>query len=74
MATLSCVQGTGVIKLLAEYAESSLIETVVMEVTHMDQAKGAMPLALGIRDSNIEIKVKVKQDKDEEKVTLQFGT
>ena len=32
-----------------------------------------MPLALGIRDSSLEVEVKVKQQDDTETITLKFG-
>ena len=49
----------------------SIIEAV-REITHVDEDKGKTPLAIGIRDGNIEIGVKVKKDKDHESITLKF--
>jgi hypothetical protein len=73
----------GSIKVAAEYRATELptpgrdIGTKIIDslrkIAHIEGAKGELPLALGIRDSNIEIKVKVKQDKTGEKVTLKFG-
>jgi hypothetical protein len=50
---------------------NSIIEAV-REITHVDEDKGKTPLAIGIRDGNIEIGVKVKKDKDNESITLKF--
>lgn len=49
----------------------SIIEAV-REITHVDEDKGKTLLAIGIRDGNIEIGVKVKKDKDNETITLKF--
>ncbi len=50
---------------------NSIIEAV-REITHVEEDKGKTPLALGIRDGNIEISVKVKKDEHKESVTLKF--
>jgi hypothetical protein len=42
-------------------------------ITHIEGKKGESPLALGIRDSSLEVKVSVKQEDDTETVTLKFG-
>jgi hypothetical protein len=34
--------------------------------------KGKTPLALGIRDSSVEVNIKMKRDEDGEVVTLKF--
>jgi hypothetical protein len=44
----------------------------VREITHLEDKKGKTQLALGIRDSSLDIQVKVKTEEDEEKVTLTF--
>lgn len=41
-------------------------------MTGMEEKKGKVPLSLGIRDSSIELLVKVKQGDDGEKITLEF--
>ncbi len=48
-----------------------IIESV-REITHLEKEKGKTILALGIRDSSIELKVKVKKDDNGEKITLKF--
>jgi hypothetical protein len=48
-----------------------IIESV-REITHLEKEKGKTTLALGIRDSSIELKVKVKKNENGEKVTLKF--
>jgi hypothetical protein len=73
----------GAVKVTAEYREAELpspgsdIGKRAMEalraITHIEGKKGELPLALGIRDSNLEVKIKVKQQGDAEIVTLKFG-
>ena len=41
-------------------------------ITHITEKKGKMPLALGIRDSSVELRVKVKSKEGREKITLKF--
>lgn len=72
----------GSVKVLAEYRKSELpapdaaladkIVEAMAEVTHMEGEKGKTPLALGIRDSSIDLKVKVKKKDDGQKVTIKF--
>jgi hypothetical protein len=50
---------------------SKIIEAA-RRVTHIEGGKGEMPLAVGIRDSSIEIRVKVEQEDGSEKITLEF--
>jgi hypothetical protein len=69
-------------KVIAEYRKSELpspgpevgerIFEAVQGITHMEGDKGKTPLALGIRESGIEVHVKMKREKDKEKVTLEF--
>jgi hypothetical protein len=46
---------------------------VVREITHIEDAKGKLPLSLGIRDSSVDIQVKVKSKGDEHTVSLKFS-
>jgi len=73
----------GTVKVLAEYRDAELptpgsgigkraIEAL-RAITHIEGKKGELPLALGIRDSSLEVKVKVKNEKNTETVTLKFG-
>ncbi len=74
--------GDGHVKVMAEYRPAELpapgvtiggkiIETV-RNITHLEEEKGKTVLALGVRDGSIDLKVKVKRDKDGERVTLRF--
>jgi len=70
------------LKVVAEYRPAQLpspgsaigegIIDAVREITHLENAKDKSILALGIRNSSIDLKVKVKKTVDEEKVTLEF--
>jgi len=44
----------------------------VREITHLEGDKGKTPLSLGIRGNSIDLNVKVKKDKDGERVTIKF--
>lgn len=75
-------RGDGSVKVLAEYRKSELptpdaaladkIIEAVGEMTHMEGDKGKTPLALGIRDSSIDLKVKVKKKDDGKKISIKF--
>lgn len=77
-----CKTKDGKIKVDAKYRRSELpspgaevggrIFEAIKGVTHMEGEGGKTPLALGIRDSNIEVKIKVKDKGDEESVTIKF--
>ena len=72
----------GNIKVTAKYREAELpspgpaigekIMSAVREITHIEGAKGKSPLALGIRNDSIELKIKMKSKDEGEKVTLKF--
>jgi hypothetical protein len=71
------------VKVIAEYRDAELPSPgsdigkraikALRAITHIEGKKGELPLALGIRDSSLEVKVKVKQQDDTETVTLKFG-
>ena len=73
----------GVVKAEAEYRDRELptpgaeIGARVMEaarqISHIEDEKGEMPLAVGIRDSSIEILMEVERKAGKEKITLKFG-
>ena len=44
----------------------------VRAVTHIDRDKGKTDLALGMRESSIDLKVKLKQKDGEDKLTIKF--
>jgi len=48
-----------------------IIETVT-GITHIDGDKGETPLALGIRDSSIDLKIKIKTKDGGKKITIKF--
>jgi hypothetical protein len=72
----------GEIKVTAKYRESELpspgseigekIIAAVREITHIEGSKGKSPLALGIRDDSIELRIKLKAKDRGDKVTLIF--
>jgi len=72
----------GNIRVTAKYREAELpspgpaigekIMSAVREITHIEGAKGKSPLALGIRNDSIELKIKMKSKDEGEKATLKF--
>ena len=72
----------GNIKVTAKYRESELpspgseigekIMSAVREITHIEGGKGKSPLALGIREDSIELKIKMKSKDEGQKITLKF--
>ncbi len=72
----------GNVEVIAEYRQSKLpspgpelgerIIEAVQGITHMEGDEGKSPLALGIRESSIEVKIKMKKEKAGNKVTLKF--
>ena len=69
-------------RVTAEYKETDLpapgkeigekVIEAARQITHIEESKGEIPLAIGIRDSSIEVRVKVKREDSSEKVTLKF--
>jgi hypothetical protein len=67
---------------MAEYKKTDLpspgaqvgdkIFEVVREVTHIEGEKGKTALALGVRDSSLELQVKFKSKDNADKVTIEF--
>ena len=74
---------SGEVKVIAKYRKTELpspgsevgkkIIEAVREITHVEEDKGKIPLALGIRDSSIEVNIKIEKGKEGEKVTLKFA-
>lgn len=66
----------------AEYRQSELpspgndvgehIFRAVREITHIDTAKGKTQLALGLRDSSIDLRVKLKSRDGQEIISIKF--
>jgi hypothetical protein len=73
---------SGEVTVKAEYRISELpspgpevgekVIAAAREITHLEGDKAKSPLALGIRDSSIDIEIKVKKDEKGEKLTLSF--
>jgi hypothetical protein len=72
----------GEIKVTAKYREAQLpspgseigskIMETVREITHIEGHEGKSPLALGIRNDSIELRVKLKEKEGRERVTIKF--
>jgi hypothetical protein len=73
----------GGVTAMAEYREATLpspgmeigdkVIDAVRRITHIEDDKGELPLSVGIRDSSVEILVKVKRKDGKEKISLFFG-
>ena len=73
---------SGDVKVTARYREAELpspgseiaeqIMGAVREITHIEGEKGKSPLALGIRNDSIGLKVKMKAKQGGERVTIEF--
>ena len=48
------------------------IVKALQSITHIEGEKGKIPLALGIRDSNVNLEVKFKTEKGKTKISLEF--
>ncbi len=72
----------GSVTVTAEYRRSELpspgtevgdhIFKAVREITHIDAAKGKTQLALGVRDSSVDLRVKLKSKDGQEKISIKF--
>jgi hypothetical protein len=72
----------GDVKVTAKYRTAELpspgknvgekIFGALREITHIETEKGKTPLALGIRDSSLEVKIAFKSKAEGETVTLKF--
>ena len=75
--------GDGTVRVVAEYRPTDLpapkkavaekIMAVVREITHIEDAKGKLPLSLGVRGSSVDLEVKVKSKADESTISLKFS-
>ena len=73
---------SGDVKVTARYREAELpspgpeiaeqIMGAIREITHIEGEKGKSPLALGIRNDSIGLKVKMKAKQGGERVTIEF--
>ena len=72
----------GKVTVKAKYREAELptpgeavggkVLEAIREITHLEADKGKIPLALGIRDSSMELSIKLKSKDGYEIVTLKF--
>jgi hypothetical protein len=76
------VGNDGTVQVTAEYRPSELpspgsdigrkVVEALTDITHIEGGKGKTPLALGIRDSSIELKVKMKAKDGGNKISIKF--
>ncbi len=72
----------GEVGVTAKYREATLpspgsaageaILKTIRDITHIDTDKGSLPLALGIRDSRVDLDITVKKEEGDEHVTIRF--
>ena len=72
----------GSVAVFAKYRETELpspgrevgdrIFKSIREITHLEGGKGKTPLALGIRDSSLELQIKVEAEEHEQEITIKF--
>ena len=70
------------VKVKAEYRITELpgppadigerIMKAAREITHIEKQKGKLPVSIGIRDSSINLVLKVEKENDGEKLTIKF--
>jgi len=73
---------SGKVKVTAEYRDSELpapdveigrkIVEAVRAITHIEDDKGKMALALGVRNSSLDLKVKVRHEGGDDRITISF--
>ncbi|AOY59314.1 MULTISPECIES: hypothetical protein [Desulfococcus] len=76
------VKDDGTVKVTAEYRTGELpspgpnvagkIIEALKGITHFEEGKGKTPLALGIRDSSIELQIKMKPKDGGNKISIKF--
>ena len=74
--------GDGSVEMTAKYREAKLpappaqladkIIEIMRNITHIEADKGELPLSLGVRDSSVDLEIKMKKKDDKEKITLKF--
>ena len=72
----------GTIRVTAEYKETDLptpgkeigekVIEAARQIAHIEGSNGEIPLAIGIRDSSIEVRLRVRREDGSEKITLKF--
>ncbi|NOQ46230.1 MAG: hypothetical protein GQ559_06105 [Desulfobulbaceae bacterium] len=48
------------------------ITTIIRDIIHIEEDKGKSPLILGLKNGQLDLSVKVKRDKKEERLTIKF--
>ena len=79
--TLTTTKG-GKVKVTAEYREADLpapsaeigrkIVEAVRAITHIEEDKGKITLALGVRNSSLDLKVKVRHEGGDDRISIAF--
>ena len=72
----------GAVEVTAKYREAQLpspgsaaggkIVQALREITHIDTDEGKLPLALGIRDSRVDLDITIKKEEGDDTVTIRF--
>jgi len=72
----------GSISVIAKYRESELpkppsligskVFDVVRNITHIEEENGQMPVSIGVRDSSVELEMKLEHSGDGEELILKF--
>ena len=72
----------GQVTVTAKYRKSELpspgsevgqnVIQAVREITHLEGNKGKIPFSLGIRESSIDLTIKIKAKEDKERITIKF--
>ncbi|MDR3568228.1 MAG: hypothetical protein P4L43_09400 [Syntrophobacteraceae bacterium] len=76
------LEADGTVSVTAKYRKTELpkppaaigrkVLDVVRDITHIEKDKGQMPVVIGIRDSSIEVEMKLDRGGDGEEVVLKF--
>lgn len=72
----------GKVKVTAEYRDSDLpapgteigkkVIEAIRAITHIEEDKGKITLALGVRNSSLDLKIKVRHEGGDDRVTISF--
>ncbi|CCK78500.1 hypothetical protein [Desulfobacula toluolica] len=72
----------GTVSVVAEYRDTNIpspgadvaesIFKAIRQITHIEDKKGKSTLALGIRDSSLELKISLKDKEDHKKLSIKF--
>lgn len=73
---------TGSVKVIAEYRKAELpppdtaisqeVINIIKEIIHADSSQEDSTLALGVRNSSMDLRVKTREERGDRKVTIQF--